>query len=453
MELEKTWQKVLSSIELEISKANFHTWLKDSRANRFEDGVFFVSLTSNFAKEWIKNKYDKLILKYLRELNPEIRSVEYVIQAVPQKVSVPKPKPTKKKKEEPLIKAQISFQEVDKDTGLNPRYRLDNFIVSSFNELAFAAANAIIEHPGTRYNPFFLYGGVGLGKTHLIQAIGNEIIKLYPNKKVIYTSSEKFTNEVVSAIRFKTTQEFRDKYRTIDVLIIDDIQFIGGKERTKEEFFHTFNELHENNKQIILSSDRPPASLKDIEDRLRSRFEGGIIADISKPDFETRVAILNQKMKENDTYLPEDVVEIIAKKIQDNIRNLEGALNLVYNNIKYKKIPPTKANVEAILESTFLVKRLVKPQEIIQAVSEFYQIPIKQILSKSRKKELAKARQIIMYLLREELDMPYLTIGEKIGQRDHTTIIYAYEKIKRELKKSPLIEEEINLIKEKIYKG
>ncbi len=451
MELEKIWQKVLSSIELEISKANFHTWLKDSQANRFENGVFFVSLSSNFAKEWVKVKYNKLILKYLRELNPEIRSVEYVIRSISPQITSANIKPLKKK--DKPINIQPSFQEVNQETGLNPRYRLDNFIVSSFNELAFAAANAIIEHPGTRYNPFFLYGGVGLGKTHLIQAIGNEIIKLYPNKKVIYTSSERFTNEVVSAIRFKNTQEFREKFRTIDVLIIDDIQFIGGKERTKEEFFHTFNELHENNKQIILSSDRPPASLRDIEDRLRSRFEGGIIADISKPDFETRVAILNQKMKENDTYLPEEVIETIAKKIQDNIRNLEGALNLVYNNIKYKKIPPTKANIEAILESTFLTKRIVKPQEIIQAVSDFYQIPIKQILSKSRKKELTKARQIIMYILREDLDMPYLAIGEKIGQRDHTTIIYAYEKIKKELKNNPLIEEEINLIKEKIYQG
>ncbi len=452
MDLEKTWQKVLSLIELEISKANFHTWLKDSQADNFEDGVFFIGLTSNFAKEWVKNKYSKLILKYLRELNPEIRAVEYVIKTAQVNNGYQKPK-TIKKKDVFSSKIQPSFQEVDKDTGLNPRYRLDNFIVSSFNELAFAAANAIIENPGIRYNPFFLYGGVGLGKTHLIQAIGNEITKLYSGKKILYTSSEKFTNEVVSSIRFKTTQDFRNKYRTIDILIIDDIQFIGGKERTKEEFFHTFNELHENNKQIILSSDRPPASLKDIEDRLRSRFEGGIIADISKPDFETRVAILNQKMKENDTYLSEDVVEIIAKKIQDNIRNLEGALNLIYNNIKYKKVSPTKENIESLLEATFLVKRPLKPKEVIETVSNFYQIPINQILSKSRKKELAKARQIIMYLLREELDMPYLSIGEKIGQRDHTTIIYAYEKIKKELKKNPLIEEEINLIKEKIYKG
>jgi len=447
MNLESLWQKVLSELQLQISKANFQTWLKNSNLKEINQGIAIIAVSSNFAKEWIENKYHKLILKSLRNLIPTIKTIEYVIDSNLTH-------PVFKEKEVELKDFQLSFPEVkiDLETGLNSRYQFENFVVGPSNELAVAASLAVAEAPGVRYNPLFIYGGVGLGKTHLIQATGNAIKKRFKDKKIKYLSSEKFTNEVIEAIRFKDTKNFREKYRSVDVLIIDDIQFISGKETTQMEFFHTFNELYGLNKQIIISSDRPPSALPEIEERLKSRFEGGMIADISKPEFETRVAILHQKMKERNYYLPEEIVELLAKKIQDNIRNLEGALNLVVNSLKYQKLPPTKKNVEKILSKIFQPKKTIGFKEVLQSVAEFYDLDPNQILSRCRKKELVKPRQIMMYLLKEELGFAYSTIAEKLGHRDHTTVIYGYQKISKEIQKNPSLEEEINQIKSRIYK-
>ena len=447
MNFSTLWQKVLSEIEIQTSKANFQTWLKNSDLRKINEGIAIIAVSSNFAKEWIENKYHKLILKSLRSLVPNIKTIEYIIDTNLTQ-------PVFKEKENNLKDFQLSFPEVkiDFETGLNSRYQFENFIVGPSNELAVAASLAVTEKPGIKYNPLFIYGGVGLGKTHLIQATGNTIKNKFKNKKIKYLSSEKFTNEVIEAIRFKDTKSFREKYRNIDVLIIDDIQFISGKETTQMEFFHTFNELYGLNKQIIISSDRPPSALPEIEERLKSRFEGGMIADIAKPEFETRVAILHQKMKEKKYFLPEEIVELLAKKIQDNIRNLEGGLNLVVNSLKYQKLLPTKKNVEKILEKIFQPKRTVNFKKILNTVSEFYDLNPDQIFSKCRKKELVKPRQIIMYLLKEELGFAYSTIAEKLGNRDHTTVLYACQKISKEIQKNPLLEEEISQIKNRLCK-
>jgi len=448
MNLSSLWQKVLSELELQTSKANFQTWLKNSNLKKINEGIAIIAVSSNFAKEWIENKYHKLILKSLRNLIPNIKTIEYIIDT-----NLTQPT-FKNKKETDLKDFQLSFPEVkiDFETGLNSRYQFENFVVGPSNELAVAASLAVTESPGVKYNPLFIYGGVGLGKTHLIQATGNAIKNKFENKKIKYLSSEKFTNEVIEAIRFKDTKSFREKYRNVDVLIIDDIQFISGKETTQMEFFHTFNELYSLNKQIIISSDRAPSALPEIEERLKSRFEGGMIADITKPEFETRIAILHQKMKERNYYLPEEIVELLATRIQDNIRNLEGALNLIVNSLKYQKLPPTKKNAEKILKKILQPKKIINFKKILNTVSEFYDLDPNQIVSKCRKKELVKPRQIIMYLSKEELGFAYSTIAEKLGNRDHTTVLYACQKISKEIQKNPVLEEEINQIKSRLYK-
>ena len=329
----------------------------------------------------------------------------------------------------------------DPESGLNLRYSLNSFIVGSSNELAYAAALAIIKDIGKKYNPFFLYGGVGLGKTHLIQAIGNEIKSAYDNKvKVRYVSSEKFTNDVIWAIRNKRMEDIKNKYRLIDVLIIDDIQFIGGKEKTEEEFFHTFNALYENNKQIIISSDRPPRSIPTLEERLRSRFEGGMIADISYPDYETRLAILKTKIQERGIDLDDAVCDFITKKIQRNIRELEGVINKIVFYQTTKNIAVDAKTAEKIMaEITQRPPQNVSPGDIIKAVASFFEIPHCDLIGKSRKKEIVEPRQIAMFLLRDILDLSYPFIGEKLGNRDHTTVIHACEKITKEMNKNQAI--------------
>lgn len=453
MTLNELWQKVLGELELQTSRANFQTWLKGSSLLEKKQGVAVIGVTSNFAKEWVANKYHKSILKYLRLWSPEIKSVKYIIKAPVLDQVGSLPKKISKNQTRQAIDNQLGFQEfgIDQKTGLNPKYQLENFVVGSSNELAYAAANAIIENPGKKYNPLFIYGGVGLGKTHLIQAVGNKIKEKYKNRKIKYVSAEKFTNEVVDAIRNKNTRQLKDKYRTVDVLIIDDIQFISGKEKTQEEFFHTFNTLYEENKQVIISSDRPPKSIPTLEERLRSRFEGGMIADIGIPDYETRLAILKQKVAERTYFLPENILEFLAQNIQNNIRELEGALNSVVNHFQVKNIGFSVQEVEKVLQNTIQPKRMVSAKEIIKTVAEFYDALEEDLLSHCRRKELVKPRQILMYLLRQELDMSYPAIGQKLGNRDHTTVIHACEKIVKTLTQDSSLFQEINIIKERLY--
>jgi len=453
MTIEEIWQAALGEIELSISKANFITWFKNTNIVSKKDGKITIAVPNAFTKEWLENKYNKLILKALRDVSKEIKEVAFVIktkQPLKEKVK----KIDKKEEKIPAFEELLDFEnfKIDKKTNLNPRYTFDNFIIASFNELAYAAAQSVIKSPGQTYNPLFIYGGVGVGKTHLIQAIGNEISKKDKNKKITYVSSEKFTNDVISAISNNEMEKLKRFYRKMDILIIDDIQFLAGKEKTQEEFFHTFNYLYENNKQIILSSDRPPKAIPTLEERLRSRFEGGMIADIGIPDFETRVVILKAKQRNLNLDLPDDILEYIASHIQKNIRELEGALNRIGVFVKLNNSIPNKSQVEKILKSIISnPQKRTTFQKIIKTVAEFYDVNDKDLLNRNRKKEIVKPRQITMYLLREELKISYPSIGAKLGGRDHTTVMYGCEKIEKELENNTSLEEEINLIRQRLY--
>jgi len=443
---DELWQAVLAQIQLNISPANFSTWFKNTKIISEKEGEVIISIPNSFAKEWLENKYNKIIFKILRSLNNGVKEVKYIIARQELKVS-------KINQKSSFLPDQLEFQEfnIDKETNLNPRYTFENFVVGPFNELPHAAAQAVVKNPGFVYNPLFIYGGVGLGKTHLLQAIGNEIIKNFPQKKIKYIPSEKFFAGVISSIRSNEMESFKLKYRSIDVLIIDDIQFLAGKEKTQEEFFHTFNALYEKNKQIILSSDRPPKSIPTLAERLRSRFEGGMIADISYPDYETRLTILKTKTREKEIELPDDVLDYIALNIQRNIRELEGVLNRIIVCQRINNKIPDLEIVKSLLKNLILSSaKVITPKKIIQAVVEFYDLKERDLLDNSRKREIVKPRQIAMYLLREELKNSYPSIGRKFGGKDHTTAIYSCEKINKELKINKSLEEEINLIKQRV---
>ncbi len=448
MTKEELWQSLLAQIQFNISPANFATWFKNTGILSREGKDIVISVPNNFSKEWIENKYHKIILTILHNIDSEIKNIKYEIISSKLKTN----QRCSDNKTNEINQLEFKEFKIDKTTNLNPRYTFENFIIGSFNELSHAAASAITKNPGLVYNPLFIYGGVGLGKTHLLQAIGNEIIKNFPTKKIKYLSSEKFTSEVVMAIKNHSMEKLKSTYRAVDVLIIDDIQFLAGKEKTQEEFFHTFNTLYNNNKQIILSSDRPPSSISAIEDRLRSRFEGGMITDISLPDFETRLAILKIKIQEKKINISQEVLEYISSNIKRNIRELEGALNKL---IIYQKINDKPVNIDiakSLLKNSVLNSvKVVTPQKILKAVLEFYDLKEKELFSASRRKEIMKPRQIAMYIFREELKNSFPSIGRKFNGKDHTTVIHAYNKISQEIKDNQKTEEEINLIKQRIY--
>lgn len=458
MDLNELWKAALGEIELQVSRANFKTWLQNTSITDKKGGVVTITVPNSFTKEWLENKYHKFILRSLRNLESEIKEVNYQI-----KQNVIKEDFKGKnvlREEDRTTRKQLDFQELNVNvlTNLNPRYTFDNFVVGSSNELAQAAALAVTKNLGKKYNPLFIYGGVGLGKTHLIQALGNQVKKENQGKKVKYVTSEKFTSEVISALRSGSLRpndidDFKKRWREIDLLIVDDIQFLAGKEKTQEEFFHTFNALYDAGKQIVLSSDRSPKSIQTLEERLRSRFEGGMIADISYPDLETRIAILKSKAGERGVMLSDEIFEYIAQNIKKNIRELEGALNRLIAanyqlNQKELNINDAKKILNSILNTP---KKSTTLKNIIKAVAEFYDVSEKDLLERSRKKEIVKPRQVIMYLLREELKSSFPFIGLKIGGRDHTTAIHACEKIKKEIELDSNLNDEINIIKEKLY--
>jgi len=449
MNKEELWQAVLAQIQLNISQANFATWFKDTGVLSCKDGQILVSVPNSFAKEWLENKYGKTIYKIIYNLDKEVKEIKYAVGK--SELKAIKRVPTIS-----LRAGQLEFEEfkVHKETNLNPKYTFENFVVGPFNELAHAAALAVAEKPGLVYNPLFIYGGVGLGKTHLLQSIGNAVVKNSPQKKVRYIPAEKFTAGIVSAIRNHDVETFKNRYRAIDVLILDDVQFLAGKEKTQEEFFHTFNALYEDNKQIVLSSDRPPKAIPALAERLRSRFEGGMIGDISYPDYETRIAILKAKGQEHGFSLPEDVLDYIANNIQRNIRELEGALNRLITYQKINNQSPDLEVANSLLKNLFLSpNKVASPKKIIQIVAEFYDLREKDILSSSRKKEVVRPRQIAMYLLREELKSSYPFIGRKLGGRDHTTAIHACGKIVEELEVDENLSNEISLIRQRVFSG
>jgi len=447
MTKEELWQAVLAQIQLTISQANFATWFKDTNISSYKEGQILISVPNSFAKEWLENKYGKMISKIMYNLDKDIKDVKYATGRSELKTL----------KKVPISfpgAGQMEFEEfkVNKETSLNPRYTFENFVVGPFNELVHAAAWAVSKKPGLVYNPLFIYGGVGLGKTHLLQALGNSVMKNFPNKKVRYVPAEKFTASVVTSIRNHDMENLKTKCRSVDVLILDDVQFLAGKEKTQEEFFHTFNTLYEGNKQIVISSDRSPKSIPALTERLRSRFEGGMVGDISYPDFETRMAILKTKSQEKGVNYSEDILEYVSSNIQRNIRELEGALNRLVAYQKINNQVPTIEITKTLLKSLFVSpNKIVNPKNIIQIVADFYDLKEKEILSASRKKEVVVPRQIAMFLLRDILKSSYPFIGRRFGGKDHTTAIHACEKIGKELEKDEHLNNELDLIKQRIF--
>ncbi len=450
---EEIWQAVLAQIQFNISRANFATWFHDTKIAAIKNGEVTIVVPNLFSKEWLNNKYQSLILKILRSLDQNIRLVEFTVRADNIINATIRPK-----KEDDvaaiLVDTQMQFLDlkIDPKTNLNHRYTFENFIIGSFNELAHAAAWATTEKPGLSYNPLFIYGGVGLGKTHLLQATGNRVCELFPEKKVKYTTAERFISKIVEAIRNHTIEELKQKAGKTDVLIIDDVQFFAGKEKTQEEFFHIFNTLYQNQKQIILSSDRPPNTIPALEERLRSRFEGGMIADISSPDIESRIAILKTKCEEKEVVVSEDILNYIASNIQRNIRELEGALNrlIVYQKINQKE-PDLIAAKKLLRNFTSSPKKTTSFKQIVNAVSSFYDIDPNDIVLTTRRQEIVKPRQVAMYLLRNELQESYPSIGRKFQGKDHTTAIYACEKITKQIEEDNTLSTEITLIRQRLY--
>lgn len=450
---EELWQTTLAQIQFNVSRANFATWFGSTKILGVKNGEVLVSVPNLFVREWLGNKYNTFILKALREIDSGIRNIEFIVQTNDEQAEAIQRRPSQ---QEP-IEEQMQFQEfkVDQKTNLNPKYNFENFIIGGFNELAHAACCSVAEKPGVNYNPLFIYGGVGLGKTHLLQATGNKISQTFPNQKIRYATAERFISKIVESIKNHDIEPLKQKMAQLDVLIIDDVQFFAGKEKTQEEFFHIFNTLHQNQKQIILSSDRPPNAIPAIEERLKSRFKGGMIADISSPDVETRIAILKSKCEEKNINLDQNVLEYIAANVQKNIRELEGALNrlIVCQGLENKTNPSfTIEFAKKTLKNVILSpQKSTNFKDILQNVANFYDLNHADLLLETRRKEIVKPRQIAMYLLRTELNESYPSIGRRFGGKDHTTAIYAYEKINKQLEQNETLVNELNLIKQRIY--
>lgn len=447
---EELWSAALGELELIVSRASFTTWFKDTFIiERTQSGVI-VSVPNAFTKEWFEKKYHDLILKTLQKLSDnEISSIEYKIGKKEEK----KGEKQVAKKKTPVVPHPITSPQ--NHHSLNPKYIFETFIVGKSNELAHAAAKAVASNPGKVYNPLFIYGGVGLGKTHLMQAIGHIVIGKESTKKVLYTTCEKFTNDFVQAIKAGQTGRFQNHYRTVDILLIDDIQFIGGKEQTQEQFFHTFNTLHQSDRQIVITSDRPPKAIPGLESRLQSRFEWGMIVDIGKPDYETRIAILEAKLNEKNYHLNQETIAYIASQIQNNIRELEGVVNhLIALHQLHNEPPPLETVKEVISRMTNQTSRgSLNPRTVIQIVAKFFEINEDDLMGGSRKKNLVVPRQIAMYLMREELKTSFPHIGQEMGGRDHTTAIHSYEKIKKEIEENEKLRQDVTLIKNILYQG
>ncbi len=452
MNPEQLWQTTLGELELMISKANFTTWFKNTYVASWEKSKIIIGVPNTFTKAWLEKKYHGYIYKALQNSSKgEIKEIIY-------KVEIKKPQNNILVNNSSVVTNSVSVSESGvqlNNFGLNNYYTFNKFIVGKGNELAHAAAQAVARQPGSLYNPFFIYGGVGLGKTHLLQAIGHQITENYKDKKILYITCERFTNDFVQSIRNGTSLEFQGKYRGVDVLLIDDIQFMAGKEQTQEQFFHTFNALHQNGKQIIISSDRPPKAIPSLENRLLSRFEWGMIADIGQPDFETRIAILEAKLAEKglDIELGRDIINYIATNVQNNIRELEGSLNRILAIYELNKKIPTIDEVKIIINSlnTRAKKTAITCKYLIKTVADFYELNIDDLIGESRKKELVFPRQISMFLIREEIKSSFPNIGQEMGGRDHTTAMHAYSKISKELESNQKLQQDINLIKEKLY--
>ncbi|MDQ3158517.1 MAG: chromosomal replication initiator protein DnaA [bacterium] len=441
------WQAVLGEIEVSVSTANFNTWFKNTSLLKFKDNQLTIGVPNIFIKNQLETKFQKLINDALTNQGVETERIEFKIHSGTYK---------KFQDEEPILVPERSAARSRSALshsyrqGLNKRYTFTNFIVGSGNELAYAACQAIAVEPGNKYNPLFVYGGVGIGKTHLVQAVGNEIRKRDKSANVVYVTSEQFVQEFLDAIRFKKNTDFAGYYRSADVLIIDDIQFIAGKEKTQEEFFHTFNALHQANKQIIISSDKPPTDLLTLEERLRSRFSMGMSIDMQIPDFETRCAIVLSKSAEKNIELPPDVVEYLANNIRTNIRELEGVLNQLIATCDMKQIEPSLELAKSIIGSTSRPKH-VSPKMVIEKTAKMFQVSVEDIMSAKRDRDIVMPRQISMYLLRSELKLSFPKIAKELGRKDHTTAMHSVDKIQKMLAEDKTLKTAVSKIKERIY--
>jgi len=453
----RLWQNVLDEVEVSLSRANFNTWFKNTEIVNLTEDTATIRVPNVFTKEWLNKKYEPEIKKSLAKNMPNITNIDYLIGIkTPKEILFNQATtPAKNENSNKNGAAAISVKTTNDSSvsKLNPRYTFDTFVVGESNKLAHAAAQAVAKSPGINYNPLFIYGGVGLGKTHLLQAIGNGILKNYPRKKVVYITSEKFTNELINSIQKRTTKEFKEKYRKVDCLMIDDIQFLAGKESTQEEFFHTFNALYENSKQIVLTSDRPPKAIPTLEARLRSRFEWGMTADISAPNYEMRLAVLKSKVANINFDIPNEILETIAKKIHNNIRELEGALTRIVAFGQLNNTTPSLEEVENLLGGMLVTpgKKILRVNDIIKTICKYYNLKKEVLLGTKRNKEIVLPRQILIFLLREELDLPYKGIAREVGGKDHTTIIHNYNKIKKLLIDNSNLEQEISEIKDLLY--
>ena len=486
MDAKQVWRAALGELQVTLSPANFETWLRDTALVEVDDTRFRISVPNGFAKDWLESRYRSLISQTLGRIVGYAVQVDFFVgatesaegedeavrpatgapvevhemAAAPVAVGpgmLPRAGDTPAARQAPVApQVRVEPGRVGGEGGtsnINPRYTFSNFIVGSANRLAHAASLSVAERPGHAYNPLFLYGGVGLGKTHLMHAIGNQVAAKFPRKRVVYATSEKFTNEFITSIQQGKIDEFRARYRRIDLLLIDDIQFIADKERTQEEFFHTFNAIHEDGKQIVLSSDRPPKAILTLEERLRSRFEWGLIADLTAPDLETRIAILRAKAEEGAVPISSDVIEFIARKVVSNIRELEGALNRIVAYASMGAMPISIELAQAVLSNVLYnpKKRQITPERIVKAVSEYYGVGLDALKGQKRDKAIVVPRQIAMFLMREETDVSLLRIGAELGNRDHSTVLHACDKITRESGGNDELRREIAAVRELIY--
>ena len=451
MDARQIWQAALGELQLQMTKATFETWLKGTDAIAYEDGTFIIGTHNTYGKEWLENRLSTQIRRALCGLLKHTVEVKFIVrsQATPDMEPTPlfpKASPTAPPREDRAPFVNSSAPEM---TMLNPRYTFEAFIVGSGNRMAHAAARSVAENPARQYNPLFLYGGVGLGKTHLLHAVGH--IPLKRNLRVLYVSSERFTNDLINAIRTQTTEELRHKYRLVDVLLVDDIQFIAGKERTQEEFFHTFNTLHEADKQIVLTSDRHPRAIATLEERLCSRFQWGLPVDIQPPDLETRIAILRFKSEGQPIPVPPEVIEFIAHKIQHNIRELEGALNQVVAYAQWMGCPLTVETAITALHDLLVQHEPPALEKVLAAVSDFYRVDPEELRGRGRSKRISLPRQVAMYLMRTETHASLPQIGQELGGRDHTTVIYGCEKIAVRQEEDERLRRDLLAIKEILY--
>lgn len=453
------WKSVLGEIELSVSHATFMTWFKNTELIEQSEAEVVIAVPNIFAKRQFEAKFNDQVKEVLAKNGITSKQISYVINGSTKKTQINRETTVQQDTSannrtmsaDDLLPSNSPTSQQGLTNGLNPRYTFDNFIVGSSNDLAYTASQAVAANPGVKYNPIYLYGGVGLGKTHLMQAIGNEVMRNNPKARVLYISSETFVNEFLDHIRFKK-KGFSEKYRNVDVLIVDDMQFIAGKEKTQEEFFHTFNHLHQNNKQIIISSDKPPKSIPTLTERLRSRFEMGMTIDVQMPDFETRCAILSAKAALSGVTLNRETVEYLATNIKTNIRELEGVLNQLLAYAEMRGIEPDISTAEGLIGNV----RHSRPQhitskQIIDRVAKHFQLDIKEMCSSKRDKHIVVPRQIAMYLLRSELHLSFPKISTELGRKDHTTAIHSVEKIEKAIKLDFMIREQVSSIREKLY--